>query len=104
VVNRGDVWWGEIPDLGRRPYLILTRDPAIAVLKRVTVVPATRTIRSIPSEVPLDRTDGMAVDCVLTVDNIVTVRKSHLTERITRLGPARMAEVCRALSYATACG
>jgi len=32
-------------------------------------VPITRTMRGIPTEVPLDRSDGMAVECVVTVDN-----------------------------------
>ena len=51
VVNRGEVWWAEHPDAGRRPYLVLTRQAAIPVLNRVLAVPATRTVRGIPTEV-----------------------------------------------------
>ena len=49
--RRGEVWWGEHEEFGRRPYLVMTRDVAIGVLDRVTVVPLTRTIRGIPTEV-----------------------------------------------------
>ena len=94
---RGEVWWFETADAGRRPACLLTRDEALVSLRRVMVAPATRTVRGLPTEVPLDEQDGMPQACVLSLDNVQTVRKSLLTERITRLSPARMAEVCRAL-------
>ena len=64
VVARGEVWWHEAPDERRRPYLVLTRDEVIPFLTQLIAVPITRTIRGIPTEVPLDRSDGMAVECV----------------------------------------
>ena len=72
-------------------------------MTRPTVVPATRTIREISSEVRLGPDDGMPDECALAFDNIRTVRKALLTERITRLGLDRMSEVCAALRYATGC-
>ena len=33
--QRGEVWWGEIEDLGRRPLLVMTRSVAIPVLNAV---------------------------------------------------------------------
>jgi mRNA interferase MazF len=104
VVSRGEVWWYEHPRAGRRPFLILTRDEAIAVLTQVLAVPATRTIRDIPTEVLLDEGDGMPVRCCLTLDNVTPIRPSLCTERITALPAGRMGEVCNALSAATACG
>jgi mRNA interferase MazF len=104
VVSRGEVWWYEHPSGGRRPFLILTRDEAIPVLVSVLAAPATRTIRDIPTEVQLDQADGMPVSCCLTLDNVTALRSSLCTERITRLSPARMREVCRALAAATGCG
>lgn len=103
MVSRGEVWWYEHPAAGRRPYLILTRDEALPVLSRILAVPATRTVRNIPTEVTLDSEDGMPVACELALDNIESIRRSLCTERITRLGPARMEMVCQALSAATAC-
>jgi len=102
-VNRGEVWWLEEPDSGRRPACILTRQAAIPVLNAVLVVPATRSIRGIPTEVALGREDGMPSECALAFDTLGTVPKSLLTERITRLGPAKLAEICAALDAATAC-
>ena len=104
MVARGEVWWYEHPAAGRRPFLILTRDAAIPVLNQVLAVPATRTIRGIPTEVPLDQDDGMPTACVLTLDNVTVIRPELCTDRISVLGPARMAEVCEALGIATACG
>jgi mRNA interferase MazF len=103
VVNRGEVWWVEHPDAGRRPACVLTRQAAIPVLASVLVAPATRTIRGIPTEVRLGAEDGMPADCALSFDNLVTVPKSLLVERITRLPPARLGELCAALDVATGC-
>jgi mRNA interferase MazF len=97
------MWWHEPPHEKPRPYLILTRNEAIDRLTKLIAVPSTRTIRSLQSEVPLDREDGMPGACVLSTDNITVVRKALLTRRITELTPEKMAEVCTALDMATAC-
>lgn len=102
-MNRGEIWWLEHPEAGRRPVCILSRQAAIPVLANVLVVPATRTIRSIPSEVPLGPDDGMPAECVLSFDNVATVPKALLTERITALAPERLDELCTALGVATGC-
>ncbi len=104
MVARGEIWWHEAPDEERRPYLVLSRDPVISLLNQVIAIPATRTIRGIPTEVRLDAADGMPAECVLTLDNIRVVRKSMLTSRITTLGEMRLRAVCDALAFATACG
>ena len=102
-MKRGEIWWIEHPDAGRRPACILTREAAIEVLTSVLVAPATRTVRGIPSEVALTRDDGMPSECALSFDNITTVPKGLLTERITALPQARREELCRALRAATGC-
>jgi mRNA interferase MazF len=101
--RRGEVWWVEVPDAGRRPALVMTRDAAIPMLNRLIVAPATRTIRNIPTEVILDAEDGMPAECVLSLDNLAVVAKSSLNGRITTLAPTRMADVCAALTAAIAC-
>jgi mRNA interferase MazF len=103
VVNRGEVWWAEHPEAGRRPFLVLTREAAIPVLRRIVAVPATRAIRDIPTEVVLDEDDGMPERCALSFDNVTTLPKALLTERICRLDVERLAEACRALTIATGC-
>ena len=47
--------------------------------------------------------DGMPRECVLTLDNVGPVRKALLTERITRLGPTKLAELRAALNIAAGC-
>ncbi len=103
MVARGEVWWHEAPNQKRRPYLVLTRDEGIAVLTQVLAVPATRVIRSIPTEVALTPDDGMPANCVLTLDNTHLVRLSHLVERITTLSDLKMTETCSALAFAIRC-
>lgn len=100
-MKRGDVYWYEFkaPDK-RRPVLLLTRDSAIPVLNAVTVAPITTTIRDIPTEVVLSRGDGMPIDCAANFDNIQTVSKHKLGERITHLRQDRLADVARAVSFA----
>ena len=93
----------EHPRLGRRPYLVLTREAAIPVLDRVLAVPATRTIRAIPTEVALDVADGMPSECALALDNVTSIPQEFFRDRITRLSIERMVEVCRALAIATGC-
>ncbi len=98
------MWWAELPDAGRRPVVVLTRDEVVDALAAVIVAMVTTRRRDIPTEVGLDVEDGMPRPCVVSLDNLVTERKAHLVERITRLGPDRMHEVCRALTVATGCG
>ncbi len=102
-MTRGEVWWVERPGARRRPHLVLTRDVAIQRLERVLGVPATTTIRGIPTEVELGPEHGMPVSCVLTLDNIRVLRKAHFVERICALDSERMDRVCRALAIATGC-
>lgn len=103
MVERGEIWWYEHPDAGRRPVLVLTRTAAVAVLHQVIGVPATCTVRGIPTKVPLDRGDGMPRTCVLSADNVLLIRPALCTERITVLGPEKMHSVCEALRIAVAC-
>lgn len=102
-MRRGEVWWHEPPDSKRRPVLILTRDEAIDRLFDVIAVPATGTFRDLATEVEIGVTDGMPIECALSLDNTFSAEKAHLTEFITTLGPSKMAAVCAALATATSC-
>jgi mRNA interferase MazF len=103
VVRRGEVWWAEHPEWGRRPALVMTREEAIDSLNEVFVVLATTRIRGLPTEVELGHEDGMPRDCVLNADHTDTVAKAYLVERIVALAPEKIAAVCAALSAATSC-
>jgi mRNA interferase MazF len=98
-VSRGDVCWYKAPDK-KRPVLILTRDSAIVYLNAVTVAPITSTIRSIPTEVVLTQDDGLPGTCAANFDNLQTVPKSNLEDRIARLTTGRMKEAAAAVAFA----
>lgn len=82
---------------------MLTRDAAIEPMRTVLGVPATTTVRGIPTEVEIGPPDGMPTPCVLSLDNARVLPKAYFVERICQLGPASMDRVCRALALATGC-
>ncbi len=100
-MRHGEVWWAELPPpTGRRPVLLLSRDAAYSVRTSVTVAIITRTIRHIPVEVLLGQEDGMPAECVVNLDDILTVPKSRLTERITTLSSEKMTAVVKVIIFA----
>ena len=101
--DRGQVWWGEIDGVGRRPFLIMSRSAAIPVLNAVLAAPVTRTIRGIPTELSLGPADGMPTECVASFDNLRVVPKAYLVAQICALRPARLTEACAALQAAVDC-
>jgi len=101
--GRGEVWWGEIEELGRRPFLIMTRPTAIPVLNHVVAAPMTRSVRNIPTELRLGTDDGMPTECAASFDNLRVVPKALLVERICTLEPDRLAQASAALRTALAC-
>lgn len=100
---RGEVWWGEAPDAKGRPFLVLTRDEAIPVLRTILVAPVTRTIRGIPTEVRLGSGEGLATECVAALDATTAFPRAMLARRIGTLSPTRMHELREALAAATDC-
>ena len=80
----------------------MTRDSAIPVLNTVTIAPITSTIRSIPTEIVLTEADGLPGTCAANFDNLQTVPKSNVGDRITRLTARKMKEAAAAVSFALA--
>jgi mRNA interferase MazF len=104
VPARGEVWWCELPEVARRPVVVLSRDAAIPRLRRALIGPCTTTIRGIPSEVLLDPTeDPIPRASVVNLDSVESVSIGTLVERLGRLGDERMRQICRALEIAVAC-
>ncbi len=100
-MQRGEVWWASLPaPIGRRPVLLLSRDAAYRVRTAVTVAVITRTIRGIPVEVLLDESDGLRTRCVVNLEDILTIPKALLEERITLLTREKMAQVRQAILFA----
>lgn len=101
--QRGEVWWAEVPEAGRRPVLVLTRDAAIGKLNKLLVAPITRTVRGIPTEVELDESDGMPKPCAVSLDNLSIIDTWALTNRICTLDMIKLAAVCESLRIAVDC-
>lgn len=101
---RSEVWWCELPAIGRRPVVVLSRDAAIPRLRRALVAPCTTTIRALPSEVVLEpEQDPIPRRSAVNLDSVESVSVGVLVERLGRLGSDRMSEVCEALAVAVDC-
>lgn len=101
---RGEIWWCELAEVGRRPVVVLSRDAAIPRLRRVLIGPCTTTIRDIPSEVLLEPGDDPVPRAsVVNLDSVESVSVGVLVERLGRLSDDRMHQICTALDVAVAC-
>jgi len=101
---RGEVWWCELPEVGRRPVVVLSRDAAIPRLGRTIVAPCTTTLRGLPSEVALSPgADPIPRPSAVNLDSVESVSVAVLVERLGRLSDDRMAAICAALDVAVAC-
>lgn len=102
-MKRGEIrWYTFRPPDKRRPVLLLSRDSVAGVLNEVVVVPATRTIRGLSTEVVLTEDDGMPAACALNFDHISLAQKPLLGSVVTILPANRWNEVRTALLMA--CG
>ena len=80
--------------------MLLSRDSAYRVRAALTVAPVTRTIRNIPVEVLLDQSDGMSIRCVVNLDDITTLPKSLIKQRVTVLPPEKFQKIDEAIRFA----
>ena len=104
IPRRGELWGCELPEIGPRPGVVLSRDVAIPRLGRSLIAPCTTTIRGLPSEVVLDPgTDPVPRSSAVNLDSVESVSVGALVDRLGRLSDDRMREVCSALSVAVDC-
>lgn len=100
-VRQGGIYWAEAHDK-RRPVLVVTRPAALMRLSWLTVAPVTRTVRGIPTEIPLGAAEGLPASCAAAFDNLEVVSKARLTDRIGLL-PRPREQICRALAALADC-
>jgi mRNA interferase MazF len=80
VIARGEVWDA---DLGPtvRPVVVVTREVAIPVLRRLNCVAITSTVRGHIAEVELRSAHGVEEPSVANCDWIVNIAKDHFLRR-----------------------
>ena len=99
-MKRGEIWWIAFPaPVGRRPAVLVSRNQAYRVRTAITVVPLTRTIRNIASEVPVGPSDGVPKASVANADSIVTIPKASAIEYIATLSSQKMTSLERAVKF-----
>lgn len=103
MTSRGEVWWAELPDLiapepgYRRPVLIVQSDE-FNRSRIQTVIAAVLTtnlrLAAAPGNVLVAAGDtGLRRDSVVNVSQVITVDKTFLTERVSRVGDRTMLAV-----------
>jgi mRNA-degrading endonuclease toxin of MazEF toxin-antitoxin module len=103
TVARGEVWWADLPHLGRRPALVVSAQTLNRVLTHVTAARITGADRerSLPSYVPLEPPEGELPErSFVLCHELHPIPKAALRERVGQLGPTRMSEVETALRMA----
>jgi mRNA interferase MazF len=101
---RGELWWCEMAEIGRRPVVVLSRDAAIPRLRRALVAPCTTTIRGLASEVVLEPDlDPVPRRSAVNLDSVESVSVATLVSRLGRLADTRMHAICAALAVAVDC-
>ncbi|GAB3707303.1 type II toxin-antitoxin system PemK/MazF family toxin [Mariniluteicoccus flavus] len=83
-----------------RPVLVLTRESARGAMNKVTVAPITSTVKSLASEVPVGRANGLDHDSVVSLDNVLTIPVAALGRTIGFLHPAQERALARAVVLA----
>ena len=83
-----------------RPALVLTRAAARAAMTKVTVAPITSTIKGLSSEVRLGPDNGLDHDCVVSLDNVLTVPTDSLGRIVGYLSDGQEAQLARAVVMA----
>ena len=103
MVAQAELWLMETPNQKRRPVLIVSRNDVIPVLNNIVVAPVTRTIRAIPTCIPVGVDEGIDHDSVATFENLAAVPKSVLTRKLGQLSVGGHQQICSALDAMANC-
>ena len=82
MARQGDIHYcGFDEPVKSRPVLILSRTEINAVRENIVVALVTRTVRNIPLEIPVGKTEGLSKEGVVSLGDVHTVPKALLSER-----------------------
>lgn len=82
------------------PALVLTREAARGAMTKVTVAPITTTIKGLSTEVRVGPENGLEQDCVVSLDNVLTVPVSTLGRTVGYLHAAQEVQLAHAVVLA----
>lgn len=80
--------------------MVVTRDTAIPVLSALVCALVTSTFHDHVAEVEVGPEEGLSHSCAINCDNVFTLPKQLLVRTRGQLGPAKLAELDRALTIA----
>lgn len=83
-----------------RPALVLTREAARSAMTKVTLAPITTTIKDLSSEVRVGPDNGLDHDCVVALDNVITVPVNLLGRTVGYLSAEQEVQLARAVVLA----
>lgn len=83
-----------------RPALVLTRQTARGAMTKVTVAPITTTIKGLSSEVRVGPDNGLDHECVVALDNVITIPVDLLGRTVGYLSAQQESELARAVVLA----
>ena len=78
--RRGEVWWGEEPERGRRPYLVSDPQQRDRQAERGPGRRGDPDDPPIPTQVEIDQSDGMREPCAVNLDDLLMMPLGQLTE------------------------
>ena len=99
MIAQGEIWWADLGDPsgsgpGFRPVVIVQGEPFNrSAIATVVCVPLTSNLRwaEAPGNVLLGSgITGLPSDSVANVSQVITLDRSHLTERVGRLDASRL--------------
>ena len=100
---RGELYWAEMPEIGRKLFLIVSWNAVNRGLRQPIVarVTATERERALPTHVELKPGEGGVPErSWILCHELVTLRESNLVERLGELPLGRVLEVDTALRRA----
>lgn len=80
---------------GRRPALVLTRQPVIPYVNKLTVAEITSSGKGYPTEVPIGQKANLPRESYVQLDNIQTVATTRFVKYVGALDPGTMRTVGR---------
>jgi mRNA interferase MazF len=111
IIKRGDVYYADLSPIvgseqgGIRPVLVLQNDVGNKYSPTVIVSAITSQINKtkLPTHIPLETSSGLSKDSVVLLEQIRTIDKQRLKEKICHIDGLTMQQVNDALSIVSVC-